>query len=90
MVTEGCPGHGAIHLLASSAADVGFRWDPPVLRWARPGLPSLSNLEHFRSAVFGAWQGKVAADLCATLAMFRRDEALFVSVLVGGVWNRFF
>ena len=24
---EGCPGHSPIHLLTSSAADIGFRWD---------------------------------------------------------------
>ena len=28
MVCEGCPGHGAILLLLTSAAEVGFRWDP--------------------------------------------------------------
>ena len=33
VVTEGCPGHGSIHLLASSAADFGFRWDSRVLGW---------------------------------------------------------
>ena len=61
--------HGPIHLLASSAADIGFRWDSHVLNWARPGLPALSNLagpiQHFRSAILGALQGKVAADSCA-------------------------
>ena len=30
MVSEGCPGHGPIHLLSASAAEVGFRWDPHV------------------------------------------------------------
>ena len=36
-----------------------------MLSWARPGLPALRNLagpiQHFRSAVPSAWQGKVAA-----------------------------
>ena len=44
MVGEGCPGHGPIHLLSASAAEIGFRWDPPALAWSRPGLPLLSNL----------------------------------------------
>ena len=68
MATEGCPGHGSIHLLASSAADIGFRWDPHAISGDGPGLPDLSNLasptQHFRSAVLSAWQDKVAADLC--------------------------
>ena len=39
MVSEGCPGHGPVHLLVASAAEVGFRWDPLALAWSRPGLP---------------------------------------------------
>ena len=46
-----CPGHGPIHLLSVSAAQIGFRWNPDALAWARPGLPQLSNstgpLQHF-------------------------------------------
>ena len=68
MVCEGCPGHGPIHLLVASAAEIGFRWDPLALAWSRPGLPLLSNLagpiQHFRAAIFDAWRNKAAADLC--------------------------
>ena len=68
LVSEGCCGHGPVHLLVSSAAEVGFRWDPHSLAWHRPGLPLLSNLagpvQHFRAAIFDAWQNKVATDLC--------------------------
>ena len=68
MVGEGCPGHGPIHLLSSSAAEIGFQWNPVALAWARPGLPMLSNLagpfQHFRSAILDAWRNKVAVDLC--------------------------
>ena len=68
MVSEGCPGHGPVHLLVASAAEIGFRWDPLALAWSRPGLPLLSNLagpiQHFRSAILDAWQNKAAADLC--------------------------
>ena len=60
MVSEGCPGHGPVHLLVSSAAEIGFRWDPHSLAWYRPGLPLLSNLagpvQHFRAAIIDAWQ----------------------------------
>ena len=34
MVGEGCPGHGPIHLLSASAAEIGFRWDPDALAWS--------------------------------------------------------
>ena len=27
MVHEGCPGHGPVHLLSASAAEIGFEWD---------------------------------------------------------------
>ena len=68
MVGEGCPGHGPIHLLSASAAEIGFRWDPLALAWVRPGLPLLSNLagpiQHFRAALLDAWCNKVTADLC--------------------------
>ena len=40
MVTEGCPGHGPVHLPVESASEVGFGWDLDVLGWARPGLSS--------------------------------------------------
>ena len=69
LVSDGCPSHGPIHVLVTSARRIGFSWDSLMTRWDRPGLPGLSNLagpvQHFRSAVFDAWRNKVAADLCA-------------------------
>ena len=44
MVGGGCPGHGPIHLLSVSAAEIGFRWNPDALAWPWPGLPQLCNL----------------------------------------------
>ena len=68
MVSEGCPGHGPIHLLSACAAEIGFRWDPLSLAWSRPGLSLLGNLagpvQHFKAALLDAWRNKVAADLC--------------------------
>ena len=68
MVGEGCPGHGPVHLLSASAAEIGFRWDPDALAWSRPGSPLLSHvagpIQHFKSALLDAWRNKVAADLC--------------------------
>ena len=68
MVGEGCPGHGPIHLLSASAAEIGFSWDPLALAWSQPGLLLLSYLagpiQQFKAAVLDAWRNKVAADLC--------------------------
>ena len=73
MVGAGCPGHGLVHLLSVSAAEIGFRWDLFALVWSRPGLPFLSNLagpvQHFKAAVLDAWRNKVwrnkaEVDLC--------------------------
>ena len=64
----GGPGHGPIHLLSASGAEIGFRWDPDALAWSRPGLPLLSNLagplQHFKASIVDVWRNKVAADLC--------------------------
>ena len=68
MVGEGCPGHGAIHLLPAGAAEVGFRWNPDAFAWVGPGLPLLISLagplQHFIAAILVAWRNKVAVDLC--------------------------
>ena len=68
MEGEGCPGHGPVHLLSASAAEIGFRWDPLALAWSRPGLLLLSNLagpvQHFKAAILDAWRDKVSVDLC--------------------------
>ena len=78
-VGEGCLGHGPIHLLSASAAEVGLRWDPSALAWSRPGLPLLSNLagpvQHFEAAILDAWRNKVAADRCGREG-FRRGPLL--------------
>ena len=68
-LVRGCPGHGPVHLLVASAAEIWFQdEDPHSLAWYRPGLHLLSNLagpvQHFRAAVLDAWQNKAAADLC--------------------------
>ena len=68
LVSDGCPGHGPIHLLSCSAADIGFRWDSSSFAWVWPGLPMLDNLagpiQHFRTAILDAWRNKVTTDLC--------------------------
>ena len=62
------PGHGPIHLLLQSAEEIGFLVDSEQAGWIRPGFPPLrmmtGPIQHFRSAIWRAWQSKVAADLC--------------------------
>ena len=69
LVRDGCPGHGPIDALVTSARRFGFSLDSLLSGWDRPGLPGLSNLagpfQHFQSAILEAWRNKVAADLCA-------------------------
>ena len=66
--SAGSPGHGPIHLLIQSADELGFFWDSDQAGWIRPGLPPLRMMagpvQHFRSAIWQAWQHKVATDLC--------------------------
>ena len=68
-VAAGCPGHGPVHLLFESAAEIGFLWSLEMVGWARGGLPVLSNLaspiQHSRAAILEGWRFKVSADLCA-------------------------
>ena len=51
----GGSGHGLVHLLVDSAAEIWFQWNSHQLGWKRPGLLVLSNLagpiQHFRPAV---------------------------------------
>ena len=66
IVGEGCPGHGPVHLLSASAAEVGFRWDPLALAWSRPGLPLclviwLGPFQHLKAAILDAWRNNVAS-----------------------------
>ena len=67
--STGSPGHGPIHLLLlQSAEELVFFCDSEQTGWIRPGLPPLRTMtgpiQHFRSAIWQAWQHKVATDLC--------------------------
>ena len=71
--STGFPGHGPIHLLVDSAQEIDLFWDSEIFLstlpcWIRPGLPSLrmmtGPIQHFRSAIWQAWQDKVATYFC--------------------------
>ena len=65
---DGGPGHGLVHLLLESAAEIWFASGSDVSGWSRLGLPCVRNVagpvQLLRSAVVEAWRDKVSGDLC--------------------------
>ena len=62
LISRGSQGHGPVHLLLISAAEIGFAWDAYEQRWVRVSLPSftyddwsysaLSNRHFWRHGIF--------------------------------------
>ena len=56
--THGVAAVGALHLLLTSAAEIGFAWDGGEQGWVRTALPPLRMLsgpvQHFQSAILEA------------------------------------
>ena len=67
LISRGAPGHGPVHLLLISAAEIGFAWDAGEQGWIRVSLPPLrmmaGPIQHFRSAVLDAWHFHVLSRL---------------------------
>ena len=59
LISRGAQGHGPVHLLLISAAEIGFAWDSGEQGWTRVSLPPLrmmtGPIQHFRSAILDAW-----------------------------------
>ena len=59
LISRGAPGHGPVHLLLISAAEIGFAWDSDEKGWIRVSLPPLrmmtGRIQHFRNAILDAW-----------------------------------
>ena len=51
LISRGAQGHGPVHLLLSSAAELGFACDGDERGWVRPSLPLLKMMigpiQHF-------------------------------------------
>ena len=65
---SGCAeGHGPVHLLLASAAEIGFAGEGKERGWVRAALPPLwmmaGPIQHFHSAVLEAWHLRVTAQL---------------------------
>ena len=58
LISRGGQGHGPIHLLLTSAAELGFAWDGNEQGWVRVSLPPLrmmaGPIQHFRTAILEA------------------------------------
>ena len=67
LISRGAQGHGPVHLLLISAAEIGFAWDGEEKGWVRVSLPPLrmmaGPIQHFRSAILEAWHFHVFARL---------------------------
>ena len=55
LISRGARGHGPVHLLLISAAEVGFAWDGEEKGWVRVSLPPLRMMtgptQHFYSSI---------------------------------------
>ena len=67
LISRGAQGHGPVHLLLISAAEIGFAWDGDEKGWVRVSLPPLrmmaGPIQHFRTAILDAWHFHVFSKL---------------------------
>ena len=60
LISRGTQGHGPVHLLLISAAELGFAWNGEEKGWVRDSLPPLRMMsgpvQHFYSSILGAWR----------------------------------
>ena len=90
LISRRAQGHGPVHLLLISAAELGFAWDGDEKGWVRVSLPPLRMMtgpvQHFRSAILEAWRFHVFAKLserkgfwCVEFADFQGSLQLLTS-----------
>ena len=76
LISRGAQGHGLVHLLLISAAELGFAWDGTEKGWVRVSLlpPRMMTgpVQHFRSAILDAWRLHVFARLSERQGFFGR------------------
>ena len=67
LISRGAQGHGPVHLLLISAAELGLAWDGAETGWVRVSLPPLRMMtgpvQHFYSSILDAWRFHVFAKL---------------------------
>ena len=81
LISRGAQGHGPVHLLLISAAELGFAWDGNEHGWVRVSLPPLRMMtgpvQHFRSAILEAWRFQVFAMLSERQVLWGGELADF-------------
>ena len=81
LISRGAQGHGPVHLLLISAADLGFAWDGEEKGWVRVSLPHLrmmtGSVQHFYSSILDAWRFTVFAMLSERKGSWRAEFADF-------------
>ena len=77
LISRGAQGHGPVHLLLTSAAEVCFAWDGEEKGWVRISLPPLrmmtGPIQHFCSSILEAWRHRVTVKLAVRVG-FRGAE----------------
>ena len=67
LISGGAQGHGPVHLLLISVAELGFAWDGAERGWVRVSLPLLRMMtgpvQHFYSFILDAWRYSVFVKL---------------------------
>ena len=60
LISRGRQGHGPVHFLLISAAELGFAWDGEEKGWVRVSLPPLrmmtGPIQFFHSSILDAWR----------------------------------
>ena len=90
LISRGAHSHGPVHLLLTSAAELGFAWDGEEKGWVRVSLPPLRMMtgpvQHFYSAILDAWRLSVFSKLserkgflCGEFADFQGSPQLLTS-----------
>ena len=77
LISRGAQGHGPVHLLLISAAELCFAWDGDEKGWVRVLRMMTGPVQHFRSAILDAWRFHVFAKLSERKGFGRGEFADF-------------
>ena len=92
LIAGGAQGHGPVHLLLTSAAELGFAWDVDEKGWVRPSLPHLrmiaGPIQHFFSSILDAWRW-VRVGIFLLAVPTRRLRLMLALLRTGGSLKNF-
>ena len=74
LISRGAQGHGPVHILLISAAELGFAWDGEEKGWVGVSVPLLRMMSgpvpHFCSSIWDAWRYGIFAKLSERKGFF--------------------